>query len=163
MKLKDRKLEKKEDYKVFKILLRCLKESGFSNAMQYKIKGLNELIYRCYSSRKSHSHEPLFVNIGYWPDDCGSILGCDIFQLLFFSMLFNRFPTQESLEERFILSLRCVVNNPTTQYKEKRALLISYFDEISKALKNTKNCKDLPKNVDILKTVFKGLDEEIPF
>ena len=94
MRIRDYKFKRKEDNVVFKALMRCLKESN-RLILSTKIVGKNsspgfeEIVRKCYVSRESHPNENFQTNIYYWPDDCGGLLTCTFWKLLYISMIIN--------------------------------------------------------------------------
>jgi len=88
MKLKDKKLDKKEDYVVFKAIMRCVKETKHFNRFKNKFRDINELINACYRSRKDHRTESFLTNIHYWPaDTCMGLSAIGV--LLYSAILIN--------------------------------------------------------------------------
>jgi hypothetical protein len=64
MKKYERLFETKEDYFLFPMLIRSMKETGFKPDMR-----IDKLIEKCLRSRNEHISEPFYVNVSFWPKD----------------------------------------------------------------------------------------------
>ena len=69
--------EKEEDEAVFKVLLRCIKESRnkclgpSARVITNGVLDKHKLMSACYKSRHTHGGESFHTNIQYWFGDCG--------------------------------------------------------------------------------------------
>ena len=69
----DKKIIRKHDLEVFKMLIRALKETG----ILHKFKSQEAIIKKCYWSRNyygSTSNEPFYMNMALWSGDIQSLL-----------------------------------------------------------------------------------------
>ena len=83
---------------VFKILIRCLKEEN-----KFSIRKINRIIRNCYESRKNHSDEPFFVNVYFWPADCGNIFKTYVRWFIYIAMIINSYEdADEGIKKRFV-------------------------------------------------------------
>ena len=116
MKLKDIKLDRKEDSVIFKAILRCVKETKDFNKFRHRFSDINELINACYKSRRDHRNETFLTNIHYWPADTGMGLSA-IGILLYAAILINNLKVEKSTDYKRYALFTTFVNSVNNYFR----------------------------------------------
>ena len=174
MRLKEHKLEKKEDYTIFKCLVRAMKEDNkFISLSNKELKkrgqcvsplSYQELIERCYASRKTHSAESFETNIFYWPQDAITSL-TDNGRLLYYMLLIKELDSfnqkrYSTIANYFISAVKSQLIKPKlNKFPLKYSNLI--VECLNKVDADVKCDKD--ELLNILNVISEGNKECIPF
>lgn len=174
MRLKEHKLKRKEDYIVFKCLVRAMKEDNKFIPLSYKelkkrgqcVSPLSyqELIERCYISRTTHSAESFETNIFYWPQDAITCL-TDNGRLLYYMLLIKELDSfnqkrYSTIANYFISAVKSQLNKP-----KLNKISLKYANLIRECLNKVDvgvKC-DKDELLNTLNVISEGNKEGIPF
>jgi len=148
------------DPKLFKVLLRSLKESGEFQGVVRRFKRLSSLMTSCYDSRNNHKSETIYLNATYWPCDCGlSPLNTGTWPLYMYHIrLINLYPEAEAKKIFKFLTMTNKIK--TVHIKEKDKLHIdSDIDEIKAAFVKC----GVRKQFNTYLIMLRGMANGIPF
>lgn len=162
MRIRDYKFKRKEDKVVFKALMRCLKES---NRLILSTNGFEEIIRKCYASRENHPGENFQTNICYWPDDCGGLLTCTFWKLLYISMIINGINLKiKELGTRLNELHSQICSNPKSSFITCTSDITAFQDDIVNAL--IKSGIEEDKAINKANTIIllsRAVENDIPF
>ena len=171
MKLSEYKFVKKEDKIVFKVLMRCLKEEGrllssaksATSVIGPKRYGFEEIIRRCYASRKTHGGETFLTNIYYWPSDAGGLFSSgNIMQLIYVALLINSLNVEpKELGTRFKELFKGLMNVPkSAMFTNLEGYSEQFFNALVKTGTPEKKAKE---QIELLELLVKAAEHNIPF
>ena len=124
-------VENDEDRLVFKILIRCLKEENRFNRCR-----IERIMRSCYASRKNHSNEPFFVNVYYWPTDCGNAFNTYVRWFIYVAMIINSFENADaSIKERFVSMYKSLCREWMPHFDVFDGSLFEFKEQIIEAFK----------------------------
>lgn len=144
MRIKDFKIENKNDYIVFKLLLRINKENYVYNGMKRK-RSIKHMIESCYASRRAHQSERLIVNYSYWPNDIAMNIDNDT-MIVYYSYLANNLSKiiTQSRDKLWLGNLILSRFNYILANKGNFKLSFDESESVLKAIKNTSKNKNIP-------------------
>ena len=148
------------DERIFKALLRTIKESGRFCDVKRRFKDFTSLMRSCYNSRDTHKSEGVYVNATYWPADCGiAPLRTGTWSLyMYYIRLINIYSEEEAKKVfRFLGMIKRLKDSAVTE-KERRHL-ISDMEEIYTAFKKC----DINEPVNAYMSKIRGMAYDIPF
>lgn len=172
MGLNNCKLERKDDYIVFKALTRAMKESGkfvpyrCANRRLAAPSNYNQLIERCYISRERHPAENFYKNIYYWPEDVSCGLS-PFAKLLYILLLVNNLEYKKEdikfLKNFIVEQIYRILKSPYSFTEYYYYSFSSIMDILKTALTKIgfESC-----NENLFETIInveKGIKESIPF
>lgn len=148
------------DERIFKALLRTIKESGGFCDVKRRFKDFSCLMRSCYNSRNTHKSEGVHVNATYWPADCGiAPLRTGTWSLyMYYIRLINIYSEAEAKKVFRFLEMTKRLKNAIINEKERKHL-ISDMEEIYTAFKKC----DINEPVNAYMTKIKGMAYDIPF
>ena len=172
MRIRDYKFKRKEDKVVFKALMRCLKESNrlflstkHVDRKRHSSPGFEEIIRKCYASRENHPGENFQTNICYWPDDCGGLLTCTFWRLLYISMIINGINLKiKELGKRLNELHSQICSNPKSSFITCTSDITAFQDDIVNAL--IKSGIEEDKAINKANTIIllsRAVENDIPF
>ena len=158
----DKKLVKKHDMAIIKMLIRTLKEIG----ILYRFKSTDDIIKKCYWSRGYYcaEGEPLYRNISLWTSDVLNLLDCNkrpmdnetrmmikfkYNTLLLSEVLFkNRIYSQEFMSSYFDTIIWCNKHKIFKKFKCDVSKAKPLVERCSKHLKHYPKHKHIAEEVD---------------
>ena len=148
------------DSKLFKVLLRSLKESGEFQDVVKRFKRFSELMRSCYNSRNNHRSETIYLNATYWPCDCSlKPLNSGTWALyMYYIRLINLYPDEEAKKMFKFLKMSDRLKSVTIRERDKLHL-DSDIDEIEDAFTKC----GVREQVNAHMTRLKGVAYGIPF
>lgn len=172
MRIRDYKFKRNEDKVVFKALMRCLKESKrlilstkIVDRKRHSSPGFEEIIRKCYESRENHPGESFQTNICYWPDDCGGLLTCQFWRLLYISMIINGINLKiKELGTRLNELYTQICNNPKASFITCTSDITAFQDDIVNAfIKAGSEEEEAVNKANTIVLLSKAIEDDIPF
>ena len=153
-------VENDEDRLVFKILIRCLKEEN-----KFNKRRIERIMRRCYDSKKCHSDEPFFVNIYYWPADCGNVFNTYVRWFIYVAMIINSFENADTgIKVRFVSMYNSLCREWMTHFHHFDGSLFELKEHIIEAFKKCGfNDEGAKARYECLETTFEAVKKEVPF
>jgi len=161
--------ENSNDYAIFKILLRLVKESAFHGWTKKNKtpKSTKHLVEKCYSSRETHPGEGFGLNLTYWTGDASLIStknGYDI--IMYYTRVLNSTKLNkvdyDVVYKKLIDTLKKVTMSPK-DFTLPNYSIISCIDEIKKVVKNNKYKHTSKKEYEAIIMALTLIDEGLPF
>ena len=148
------------DERIFKALLRTIKESGRFCDIKRRFKDFTSLMNSCYNSRAGHQNEGVYVNATYWPADCGiAPLRTGTWSLyMYYIRLINIYSKEEAKKVFRFLQMTNTLKGTLVNENERKHL-ISDIEEIYTAFKKC----DINEPVNAYMSKIKGMAYDIPF
>lgn len=172
MRIRDYKFKRKEDKVVFKALMRCLKESNrlisstkHVGKKRHSSPGFEEIISKCYASRENHPGENFQTNIYYWPDDCGGLLTCTFWRLLYISMIINGIDLKiKELGTRLNGLHSQICSNPKASFITCTSDITAFHNDIVNAfIKAGSEEEEAVNKANTIVLLSKAIEDDIPF